>query len=57
MRLEELIRQLLGGSGEIPSQLVSAILINGRNCAFREGLATEIKDGDTVELLPIVTGG
>jgi molybdopterin converting factor small subunit len=56
-RLDELLRQLVGDAGGIPPHLVSAILVNGRNCAFREGLATTIADGDTVELLPIVTGG
>lgn len=55
-RLDELLRRLVGDAG-IPPHLVSAILVNGRNCAFREGLATTIADGDTVELLPIVTGG
>jgi molybdopterin converting factor small subunit len=60
-RLDELLRQVAGAAGGIPGdpsqQLVSAILINGRNCAFRSGMATEIADGDLVELLPIVTGG
>jgi molybdopterin converting factor small subunit len=37
--------------------LVSAILVNGRNCAFRKGLETEIADGDLVEMLPTITGG
>ena len=41
----------------MPDGLISAILVNGRNCAFRKGLQTEIFDGDVVEMLPTITGG
>ena len=54
-RLADLLRQLTGG--DVPEGTASAILINGRNCAFREGLATPVADGDLVEVLPIVSGG
>ena len=45
------------GGGELPAALVSTILVNGRNCAFREGLDTPVTDGDLIELLPVLTGG
>jgi molybdopterin converting factor small subunit len=57
MLLQEVIRQVVGDTGQSTSGLVSAILVNGRNCAFRKGLETEIADGDLVELLPLITGG
>jgi molybdopterin converting factor small subunit len=55
-RLSDVLRQV-GGPAGLPEGSVSAILINGRNCAFREGPATPIADGDLIEVLPIVTGG
>ena len=57
MVLKDVIRQVVGDTGQSPTRLVSAILLNGRNCAFRKGLETEIADGDLVEMLPILTGG
>jgi molybdopterin converting factor small subunit len=57
MVLKDLIRQVVGDTAESQTRLISAILVNGRNCAFRKGLETEIADGDLVEMLPIVTGG
>jgi len=36
---------------------VSTIMLNGSNCAFRQGLDTPVQDGDLIELLPIVSGG
>jgi molybdopterin converting factor small subunit len=57
IRLAELLRRIARDPQKIPSGIASAILINGRNCAFREGPETAIADGDLVEVLPIVTGG
>jgi molybdopterin converting factor small subunit len=57
MLLQEVIRQVVGDTGQSASGLVSAILVNGRNCAFRKGLETEIADGDVIEMLPLITGG
>jgi molybdopterin converting factor small subunit len=57
MLLQEVIRQVVRDTGQSADGLVSAILINGRNCAFRKGLQTEISDGDLVEMLPLITGG
>ena len=57
MVLKDLIAQVVGDAGQLPAGLVSAILVNGRNCAFRKGLETEISDGDVVEMLPVITGG
>jgi len=54
-RLGDMLRQLAGR--DVPEGAASAILINGRNCAFRDGLATPVADGDLVEVLPIVSGG
>ena len=55
-RLADVLRQVAGPAG-LPEGSASAILINGRNCAFREDPATPIADGDLIEVLPIVTGG
>jgi molybdopterin converting factor small subunit len=55
--VENLLQRLAPEPGRVPTGIASAILINGRNCAFREGLATALQDGDLVEVLPIVTGG
>jgi molybdopterin converting factor small subunit len=55
--LEAVLRRLSGDAGEVPPGVVSTILVNGRNCAFREGLNTLVADGDLIELLPILTGG
>jgi len=56
-RLKDVLRQIAPDRIDIPSRLASAILINGRNCAFREGLETAVADGDLIEILPIVSGG
>jgi molybdopterin converting factor small subunit len=53
----ELLRRIAADPERVPAALASAILINGRNCAFQQGTATAISDGDLVEILPIVTGG
>jgi molybdopterin converting factor small subunit len=55
--LKELLRRIAPEGRQLPPGIASAILINGRNCAFREGLDTQVADGDLVEVLPIVTGG
>jgi molybdopterin converting factor small subunit len=55
--LAELLRRIAPEPGRVPAGIASAILVNGRNCAFREGSETQIADGDLVEILPIVTGG
>jgi molybdopterin converting factor small subunit len=57
MVLQDLIAQVVGEAGQLPAGLISSILVNGRNCAFRKGLQTEISDGDLVEMLPTITGG
>ena len=57
MDVQEVLRRVSGATGQTASGLVSAIMVNGRNCAFRKGLDTEIADGDLVELLPLITGG
>lgn len=53
----ELLRRIAPRSGPAPERIASAILVNGRNCAFREGADTRVADGDLVEILPVVTGG
>ena len=57
MVLKDLVQKVVGHTGQSPTGLISAILVNGRNCAFQKGLDTEIIDGDLVEMLPIITGG
>jgi len=55
--LKGLLQRILKNQELVPSQDVQAILINGRNCIFLDGLDTQVQDGDTIEILPIVTGG
>ena len=57
MVLQDLIAQVAGSTGQLPAGMISAFLVNGRNCAFRKGLETEIADGEVVEMLPVITGG
>ena len=56
-RLQELLRGILKGQDVTPSRYLQAILINGRNCIFLGGLDAVVQDGDTVEILPAVSGG
>ena len=55
--LQDLLQRIAPEGRQLPPGIASAILINGRNCAFRDGLATPVADGDLVEVLPIVSGG
>ena len=32
-------------------------LLNGRNINLLEGIETQVKDGDTITVFPIITGG
>ena len=48
---------LSSGRGSIICGKVSTVMLNGSNCAFRQGLDTPVQDGDVIELLPIVSGG
>ena len=52
-----LIEKISEGRETVSSRAVKAVLINGRNCIFREGLKTPVIDGDIVEILPFVSGG
>jgi len=56
-RLEDVLRGILKGETVAPSKYLQAILVNGRNCIFMEGLDTPIHDGDLIEILPMVSGG
>ncbi len=56
-RLNDLLRRIAQDPARLTAGIASAILINGRNCAFLQGLDTPVADGDIVEILPIVTGG
>ena len=51
------LRELLAGAGASSPNLVSNLLVNGRNCMFLQGLDTVIQDGDVVDVLPVVGGG
>ena len=48
-------RRVLEGDGT-PRSLIN-IYINGKNAKFSDGLATVLKDGDDVYILPAVAGG
>lgn len=53
------LRELLAraGAGAASPNLVSNLLVNGRNCMFLKGLDTLVNDGDVVDVLPVVGGG
>ncbi len=55
--LRALLGGLIGEANLAPSKRLHAILVNGRNCIFLDGLDTLLKDGDLVEILPPVLGG
>jgi molybdopterin converting factor small subunit len=53
---ELLVRWDVGTEGS-SAGLLNSVLVNGRNCVFREGLDTPLADGDVVDVLPVVGGG
>ena len=55
--VRELIRKISEGRESASSKAVQVVLINGRNCIFRDGLETNVSEGDLVEILPLVSGG
>lgn len=55
--VRELIRRISEGRKSASSKAVQVVLINGRNCIFRDGLETIVSEGDLVEILPLVSGG
>ncbi len=55
--LEELLKRITKSREGISSKGVQVILVNGRNCIFLDGLKTRVRNGDLVEVLPLVTGG
>ena len=56
-KLKDLIRGVLKDHDVASSKDIHAILINGRNCIFLDGMDSLIQDGDMIDILPIVTGG
>ena len=55
--LKTLIKGISKDNRDVLSKEVQVILVNGRSCIFMEGLDTQIKDGDLVEVLPLLKGG
>jgi len=55
--LKTLIKGISKDDRDTLSKEVQVILVNGRSCIFMEGLDTQIKDGDLVEVLPLLKGG
>jgi len=56
IKLRELIGKLPGGEEHIRNN-IAAILVNGRNCIFADGMNTEVGDDDVVDVLSPITGG
>ncbi len=56
IKLRELIGELPGRKEHIREN-IAAILVNGRNCIFADGMDTEVGDDDVVDVLSPVTGG
>jgi len=52
---DELRSRLFEGEGKVNRRL--NIYVNGRNVRFLEGLNTRLNDGDTVSIIPAVSGG
>lgn len=55
--LQNVLQRVCGDVSCLSSGRVSTIMLNGSNCAFRQGLDTPVQDEDLIELLPIVSGG
>jgi molybdopterin converting factor small subunit len=55
--LTDLLKEITRKGRGISHREVQTILVNGRSCIFMEGLKTSVKDGDLVEVLPLITGG
>jgi molybdopterin converting factor small subunit len=55
--IRELIDKISEGRPEASSKAVKAVLVNGRNCIFSDGLETLVNEGDLVEILPFISGG
>lgn len=56
IKLRELISKLPGGE-EYIKENIAAILVNGRNCIFADGMDTKVGDDDVVDVLSPITGG
>jgi molybdopterin synthase sulfur carrier subunit len=56
---DELSSRLLGpaGNGRTRQIPVTRIMVNGRDIEFLNGLKTELREGDEVLILPVVSGG
>ncbi len=54
-RDSNLITKLIDEKDKIRSE--TAVLVNGRNIKYLKGLDTELKDRDSVSILPIAGGG
>jgi molybdopterin converting factor small subunit len=57
LKLKDLLSRWAAGTEGPSAGLLNSILINGRNCLFREGLDTVVADGDLIDVLPLVGGG
>jgi molybdopterin converting factor small subunit len=57
LSLAELLHQIAVDPARVQAGIASAVLVNGRNCAFLQGMDTRVGDEDRIEILPIVTGG
>jgi len=55
--LEALMKRIAKDERSVSPREVQVILVNGRSCIFMEGLNTQVKDGDLVEVLPLIKGG
>jgi len=55
--LKTLMKRIAKDDRDILPREAKVILVNGRSCIFMEGLDTQIKDGDFVEVLPLLKGG
>jgi len=64
------VEQLLNSVGNARPQLIASwcdeqgrlreslpVFINGEHIRFRQGLQTELKDGDVVYVIPLIAGG
>lgn len=54
----ELLKFLKGDEGYCPGELLSmVVIVNGRSIHTLEGYQTQLRDGDTVAILPFLAGG
>jgi len=51
----DIYKRLCDGQGRLRDSL--PVFVNGEHIRYREGIATELKEGDELYIVPFITGG